>query len=187
MTSTATTRRPVRHRRLGDYTWHQDASCTSTEYHRVDPEMFFPEPDQTDTITAAKALCGQCPVRNACRDSALEAGDTEGIRGGLTKEERAPLHEKLQHRVDYSRVNEAVAGRDIHLTTAERKAVVHAAYNHGLSEQRLAAILKVGEEHAQKLYRKIRRAQDHSNLETTSTAQLPARKHPARDDLGTAA
>jgi WhiB family redox-sensing transcriptional regulator len=187
MTTTAITRRPVRHRLLGDFTWHQDAVCTSTEYHRVDPDMFFPEPEATDTITAAKALCGQCPVRRTCLDAALEAGDAEGIRGGLTEEERAPLHEKLPHRLDYTRVNEAVAGRDIHLTTAERQAVAQAAYNHGLTEQRLAVILKISEEHAQKLYRKIRRAHRNRDLKTTTPAQPVADRRPTRNDLGTAA
>jgi WhiB family redox-sensing transcriptional regulator len=158
------TTRPARHRLLGDHTWQAEAACQPTEYRPVDPETFFPEPDDTDTIAAAKALCDQCPVRRACLDAALEAGDDFGIRGGLPEEERAPLHEKIASRLDWTRVNEAVAGRDIHLTKAERRAVVLAAYRQGVSTERLAWILKVTFEHAQKLYRAARRAERHREL-----------------------
>jgi WhiB family redox-sensing transcriptional regulator len=187
---TTTTISPARHRLLGDYTWQNQAVCQSTEYHPVDPEIFFPEPDEMDRIRAAKALCGQCPVRRTCLDAALEAGDTEGIRGGLTQEERGPLHEKLAHRLDYSRVNATIAGRDVHLTKAERRAVVHAAYRHGLSEQRLAWLLKITEEHAQKLYRETRRALRNRDVEQTTTATPPPETDSERldrDDFGTAA
>lgn len=186
----STTNSPARHRSLGDHTWQNAAVCQSTEHHRVDPELFFPEPDEMDKIHAAKALCAQCPVRRTCLDAALECGDTYGIRGAMTEEERAPLHARLPSRLDYSRVNAAVAGRDIHLTKAERQAVVHAAYRHGLSEQRLAWILKISEEYAQKLYRETRRALRHRDLgQTTTTAPPPENggERLGRDEFGTAA
>ena len=50
-----------------------------TRRHRPDPRRQKP--------------CAQCPVRHTCLDAALECGDTNGIRGGLTEEERKPLHE----------------------------------------------------------------------------------------------
>ncbi|MEY9846349.1 WhiB family redox-sensing transcriptional regulator [Streptacidiphilus sp. BW17] len=180
---TATTISPAHHRSLGDHTWQDQAVCQSTEYNSVDPEVFFPEPDETDKIATAKSLCGQCPARRTCLDAALESGDTHGIRGGMTEEERQPLHENLHHRLDYSRVNATVAGRDIHLTKAERRAVVYAAYQHGLSEQRLARLLKITEEHAQKLYRQTRRALRNRDLEQTRKTTQPL----GRDDFGTAA
>lgn len=176
---------PASHRSLGDQTWQDEAVCQSTEYNLVDPEIFFPEPDETAKITAAKSLCGQCPVRRACLDAALESGDTDGIRGGLTEEERGSLHEKLAHRLDYSRVNATIAGRDVHLTKAERRAVVQAAYRHGVTEQRLAWLLKITEEHAQKLYRQTRRALRNRDLESaTKTTPAP---DLGREDFGTAA
>ncbi|MFC8009838.1 WhiB family transcriptional regulator [Streptomyces cinereoruber] len=187
---TSTTIRPVRHRSLGDHTWQADAVCRSTEYNPVDPETFFPDPDETDKITTAKALCNQCPVRRICLDVALEGNDTSGIRGGLTEEERGPLHGKIAHRLDYSRVNDTIAGRDVHLTKAERRAVVRAAYRHGVTEQRLAWLLKITEEHAQKLYREHRRALSHRELNqcTTDTAASEVgSEHLGRDDFGTAA
>lgn len=38
-----------------------------------------------------KELCRRCPVRAACLVWALEAGETDGIYGGLTPDERAAL------------------------------------------------------------------------------------------------
>ena len=186
---TSTTIRPARHRSLGDHTWQEKAVCKSAEHHMVDPDIFFPEPDEMDRIRAAKALCGQCLVRRTCLDAALEAGDTDGIRGGMTEEEREPLHEKLASRLDYSRVNATLTGRDIHLTKAERRAVVHAAYRHGITEQRLAWLLKITEEHAQKLYRETRRALRNRDLEqTVKTPSTEADgERLGRDDFGTAA
>lgn len=180
---------PERYRSLGDHTWQNLAVCQSTEHNPVDPETFFPEPDETDKIAAAKRLCAQCPVRETCLDAALEAADTHGIRGGMTEEERKPLHDQLDSRLDYSRVNATLAGRDIHLTKAERRAVVHAAYHHGLSEQRLAWLLKITEEHAQKLYRQTRRALRNRDLDQPP-ATPPTQSedgHPSRADFGTAA
>ncbi|MEU6815503.1 WhiB family transcriptional regulator [Streptomyces sp. NPDC046860] len=185
-----TTISPARHRSLGDHTWQDQAVCQSTEHNPVDPEIFFPEPDETAKITAAKSLCGQCPVRRTCLDAALEGGDAHGIRGGMTEEERAPLHGKLASRLDYSRVNDTVAGRDVHLTKAERRAVVHAAYRHGLSEQRLAWLLKVTQEHAQKLYRETRRALRNRDLKESPQATAPSEidgERFGREDFGTAA
>ncbi|MFB7782219.1 WhiB family transcriptional regulator [Streptomyces vinaceus] len=152
-----TTPEPHAPRTLGDHTWQDRAACRSTPHHRVDLCLFFPEPDETDRIHAAKALCRQCPVRRTCLDAALENGDREGIRGGMTEEERASLHSKLANRLDYARVNAALAGRDIHLTGAERQAVARAAYQAGTDIDRLARLLKVTQDHAGKLYRQTRR------------------------------
>jgi WhiB family redox-sensing transcriptional regulator len=186
------TNRSARHRSRGDQTWQNEAVCQPTEYPHVDPEIFFPEPDEMDKIRAAKALCAQCPVRQTCLDAALESGDTFGIRGGMTEEEREPLHENLPARLDYSRVNAFVAGQDVHLTKAERRAVVLAAHRHGVSEERLAWLLKVSPQHAKRLYREARRALRHREMEqtTNTTTPAPPGRHGAalgRDDFGTAA
>jgi WhiB family transcriptional regulator, redox-sensing transcriptional regulator len=187
----ATTTTVAHHRSLGDYTWQDQAVCQPTPYNPVDLEDFFPEHDETAKIAAAKTLCGQCPVRRVCLDAALEANDIHGIRGGLTQEERAPLHERLAHRLDYSRVNAAVAGRDIHLTQAERRAVVLAAYRHGVGEERLARLLKITEEHAQKLYRATARALRNRDLQQTGGRSTPppsnAEVKPDSTTFGTAA
>ncbi|WP_328886142.1 WhiB family transcriptional regulator [Streptomyces sp. NBC_00316] len=143
----------AKYRLRGDQTWQDHAACQPSDHHEPDPEWFFPEPDETGKIAAAKMLCAQCPVRRACLDAALETNDTFGIRGGLTEEERASLHTKMAARLDRRRVQEALAGRDVHLTHAERLAVIHTAYQQGIPPERLAWILQVTYEHAQKLYR----------------------------------
>ncbi|MFH9266728.1 WhiB family transcriptional regulator, partial [Streptomyces sp. NPDC017546] len=71
-----------------------------------------------------------------------------------------------------------------------RRAVEHAAYRHGVSEQRLAWLLKVTEEHAKKRYREIRRAERNRTLNQPKETVLPPAvdgEHPVRDDFGTAA
>jgi WhiB family redox-sensing transcriptional regulator len=139
----------------------------------VDLGTFFPGPDDTETIARAKAFCAGCPVRETCLVAALEIGDAHGIRGGLTEEERAPLHEQTQTRLDRTRVDEAVAGRDVHLSKPERRAVATAALRQGLSEERLAWILQITLEHAQKLYRAARRAERHRALHQQQSGEAP--------------
>ncbi|MFJ5879887.1 WhiB family transcriptional regulator [Kitasatospora cineracea] len=188
MSTTPTTQR---YRSLGDHTWQDQAVCQPSEYNPVDPEDFFPGPDEIGKIATALSLCGQCPVRLACLDAALEGNETYGIRGGLTEEQRAPLHENLAKRLDYGRVNATLAGRDIHLTSAERRAVVLAGYRHGVSAERLARLLKITEDHAQKLYRETRRAIRNRELQQAACGtERKAGSGTGRlrsDDFGTAA
>ncbi|MER7047057.1 WhiB family transcriptional regulator [Streptomyces jumonjinensis] len=184
----ATTYEP---RTLGDHTWQDQAACSTSPQHRVDPELFFPEPDEIDRIAAAKTLCAQCPVRRTCLDTALENGDRDGIRGGLTEEERDALHSKLPQRLDYTRINETLAGRDVHLSRAERRAVARDAYQAGIPADQLARLLKITVDHAKKLYRHASREIRNRNTKKTGTRTVPvtsaAPKAPARADLGTAA
>ncbi|MFB4193369.1 WhiB family transcriptional regulator [Streptomyces carpaticus] len=175
---------PPAHRALGDHSWQEQAACLPAYDNPIDPELFFPEPDETDRIATAKALCSACPVRRVCLDTALENGDRHGIRGGMTEEEREPLHRKLPARLDYARVHATLAGRDIHLTDAERGAVVRAAYQANVPSERLARLLKITEEHAEKLYRRVRREIRHRAL--NQPRRVPERP-TGRDDLGTAA
>ncbi|MER6913351.1 WhiB family transcriptional regulator [Streptomyces sp. NPDC000594] len=175
-------------RTLGDHTWQDQAACSTS--HGTDPELFFPEPDEIDRITAAKSICAQCPVRRTCLDSALENGDRDGVRGGLTEEERDALHSKLPERLDYARINDTLAGRDVHLSRAERRAVARNAHQAGIPADQLARLLKITKEHAQKLYR--RAAREIRNRNTTQktgspTVTVTPVKTPARADLGTAA
>lgn len=166
-------------RALGDQTWQQHAACLPTSTRPLDPDLFFPEPDELDRIRAAKALCAQCPVRRTCLDAALENGDRVGVRGGMTEEEREPLHRDLPHREDYARINATLAGRDVHLTAAERRAVARIAFQNQLPPARLARLMKVTPDHAVKLYRTARREIRNRALAVPSV--------PHRDDLGEAA
>ena len=48
--------------------------------HLVDPEVFFAEAPAD--VEAAKALCRDCPVREACLAGALERREPWGVWGG---------------------------------------------------------------------------------------------------------
>ena len=58
-----------------------------------DPELFFPE-DVTDkraaasAVAAAKVVCGLCPIRATCLETALADRRISGIWGGTTAAER---------------------------------------------------------------------------------------------------
>jgi WhiB family transcriptional regulator, redox-sensing transcriptional regulator len=47
---------------------------------RSDPELFFAESPQE--VRLAKALCGLCPVRQACLAGALQRAEPWGVWGG---------------------------------------------------------------------------------------------------------
>ncbi|MFE5704950.1 WhiB family transcriptional regulator [Rhodococcus koreensis] len=69
-------------RPTGYRNWHGQAQC--------DPrtaDLFFSETD-TKSEGAAKRICGRCPVRELCRDYAIDANEAEGIWGGLSLTER---------------------------------------------------------------------------------------------------
>ncbi|GAA2377568.1 WhiB family transcriptional regulator [Streptomyces carpaticus] len=173
------------HRRLGDHKWQDRAACLGAADE--DPDLFFPSPDDDDRADEAKRFCARCPVRDACLDAALVAGDRHGIRGGLTAEEREALHLNLDYRLDYTRVEAALKGRDIHLTRAERRAVVRLAHHRGVGVERLARILKVTEDRAERLLRAAAR-EDRRRQRTATSLPLPAGEAlPAPGELGEAA
>jgi hypothetical protein len=81
--------------------WRDQAVCRPGNGH--DPRLWHPrEPLEWATrqeqraaqrirhemTEEARALCMTCPVRDECLDYALDTGETEGIWGGLTPEER---------------------------------------------------------------------------------------------------
>ncbi|MGW2051760.1 WhiB family transcriptional regulator [Streptomyces sp. NPDC001858] len=73
--------------------WRERAACL-----RVDPDLFFPvgrTGPALDQIDEAKAVCGRCPVMQQCRDWAVEAGQVEGIWGGMTESERRALRRRM--------------------------------------------------------------------------------------------
>lgn len=55
-----------------------------------DPEMWFPISYQATgpQVMEAKAICRTCPIAADCLQYALQAGEDEGIWGGLTPSER---------------------------------------------------------------------------------------------------
>jgi WhiB family redox-sensing transcriptional regulator len=61
--------------------WRQHAACRG-----LDPMTFYPATD--DEADAAKEVCAQCPVREACLEHALAFREKEGVWGGCTERER---------------------------------------------------------------------------------------------------
>ena len=66
--------------------WRKTGACLA-----ADPDLFFPV--GADTASAPEAsralsLCGHCPVKRQCLDFAIQTGETNGIWGGTTPEER---------------------------------------------------------------------------------------------------
>jgi hypothetical protein len=47
--------------------WHGQRACVG-----IPPEVFFPAPNDRAGVREAKAICGDCPVRNQCLDEALD-------------------------------------------------------------------------------------------------------------------
>lgn len=71
----------------------------------VDPDIFFPEPDQPNagaTIREAKRVCETCPYLEECREWAISHGEM-GIWGGTTETERRRLlRQRAARRETYS-------------------------------------------------------------------------------------
>ncbi|WP_086830388.1 WhiB family transcriptional regulator [Streptomyces sp. NRRL B-24572] len=139
-------------RGIADTSWHTRGACHGMDVEDADA-VFFPLPRDHEAIAEAKELCGWCPVRSDCLNYALENVLKEGIWGGLTEAERRPWHDGLPQRLDYRRVIAFFQGRDVHLTEAERQAVVDHAYLRGWRPDRLAVGLQISHKHARDLLR----------------------------------
>jgi WhiB family transcriptional regulator, redox-sensing transcriptional regulator len=76
----------------GSLAWQELGRCRD-----LDPELFYPpieheSPRQRHSReTAAKAVCGGCPVRAECLDWALASGERFGVWGGMSERERHAL------------------------------------------------------------------------------------------------
>ncbi|MCI3246493.1 WhiB family transcriptional regulator [Streptomyces spinosisporus] len=78
-------------------TWPEQAICATPQYEGH-ANLWFPNPEDREAITAAKRVCASCPVRLACLSDALaeegsrHAENRFGIRGGQTSEDRYRLY-----------------------------------------------------------------------------------------------
>ncbi|MET7442847.1 WhiB family transcriptional regulator [Streptomyces sp. NPDC004082] len=76
--------------------WRDAAACRS-----VDPDLFFPVGSTGPAllqIREAKAVCRSCPVREACLQWALDTGQTLGVWGGTSENERRALKRRMPSR-----------------------------------------------------------------------------------------
>ncbi|MCX4884767.1 WhiB family transcriptional regulator [Streptomyces sp. NBC_00847] len=139
-------------RGIADHSWQERGLCHGLPVKEID-ELFFHAARDRAAIDAAKAICGNCPVKKACFDYALDNEIRQGMWGGLTEDERRPWHARVNKRLDYSRVKAAFEGRDVHLSDAERAAVTRHAYVRGWSPERLAYALRLDLDWARDLMR----------------------------------
>ena len=77
--------------------WRATGACLS-----ADPDLFFPiatgGPAATAQIMMAQRICAGCPVRQQCLDFAMRTGETNGIWGGTTPEERIRVRRRDNER-----------------------------------------------------------------------------------------
>lgn len=69
--------------------WRNRAACRDT-----DPDLFFPigsTGQAIDQIEAARSVCVDCEVRDACLEFALATNQESGVWGGTSEEERRKL------------------------------------------------------------------------------------------------
>jgi WhiB family transcriptional regulator, redox-sensing transcriptional regulator len=64
-------------------TWRKQAACRG-----LDVEAFYPISEDEADAAEAKAICAECPVRQACLEHALAHREREGVWGGTTERER---------------------------------------------------------------------------------------------------
>ena len=64
-------------------TWRKRAACRG-----IDVEIFYPATEDEADAAEAKAVCAECPVRQACLEHALANREREGVWGGATERER---------------------------------------------------------------------------------------------------
>ena len=72
--------------------WREVAACRDSE-----PSLFFPigtTGPAIDQIVAAKAICSECVVKDACLLYALETNQESGVWGGYAEDERRRLRKR---------------------------------------------------------------------------------------------
>lgn len=73
--------------------WRESAACRG-----ADLGVFFPDDGDEVAVTAAKGVCENCPVQEACLQYSLATNQTEGVWGGLDKNERRRLRRRMRDR-----------------------------------------------------------------------------------------
>lgn len=74
--------------------WREFALCRG-----MDPDIWYPDRGTTtDETRQAKAVCEQCPVREACLEYALLAHEDRGIWGGQSAKERRAIARRRSRR-----------------------------------------------------------------------------------------
>ncbi|MFN2495926.1 MAG: WhiB family transcriptional regulator [Pseudonocardiaceae bacterium] len=80
----------------GPATWTAQAACRD----RCD-DLMYPDSDEDSVIyqrgvASARAVCAWCPVRLACLEHAVVAGEDHGVWGGTTPAERRAMSRRIR-------------------------------------------------------------------------------------------
>ena len=77
-----------------DVSWREQAACSG-----VDSDIFFPASEDDEQATGqAKAICQECPVREACLQYALATNQSAGVWGGLDAGDRRRMRRRIRDR-----------------------------------------------------------------------------------------
>jgi WhiB family redox-sensing transcriptional regulator len=71
---------------------YDDPRAFTLPCHNAEPETFFSEAEAD--IKAAKALCGECPMRSQCLSGALSRQEPCGVWGGELFEDGVVIERK---------------------------------------------------------------------------------------------
>lgn len=80
-----------------------------------DDELFPEDPAEN---VAASRYCLRCPTRERCLSDAIRLGARHGIRGGMSEEKRAPLHDLYD--AELERLRYIPLPRQRYLTVGDR-------------------------------------------------------------------
>jgi len=76
--------------------WAARGACRQS-----DPDLFFPVAARGPALrqlARAKSVCERCPVRVQCLEYALQSGQSFGVWGGASEEERRLMHRRRLRR-----------------------------------------------------------------------------------------
>ncbi len=76
-----------------DVNWRDQAACNG-----IDSDVFFPETEDEASSQAAKTICAECPVAQACLQYALSTNQGAGVWGGLDEGERRRMRRRIRDR-----------------------------------------------------------------------------------------
>jgi WhiB family redox-sensing transcriptional regulator len=93
VTRSAQRRAPLR----SDRAWMAEGACVGKSQLFFAPNAEEGRPRPAWSAEPAKAVCGRCPVRDACRDWALRTHQDHGVWGGLDEVERRALRRRARN------------------------------------------------------------------------------------------
>lgn len=77
-----------------EWVWMENAGCRN-----ADPDLFYPEHGkfQNPEVKTAIRICRTCPVINECLNWALKTGDSFGVLGGMTPQQRTRYRREMEY------------------------------------------------------------------------------------------